>query len=329
MMATIKDVSKLAGVSVATVSRVLNQNGYVHTDTEQKVLKAIKALNYTPNFVARSLSNKKTSTVGLLVPDITNPFFPELARAVEDVMQLYGYTVILCNSDESTAKEKQYIEILKQKYIDGLIVASNALSIEDVREFDMPVVVVDRMVEGDTIPTVMSDNRQGARMATEFLLGQGCRKIAHIRGPEHLLNAEERCQGYLDIVQHVDWFDRSLIISGKYEMKQAMEATLELLTLHPDVDGIFAGNDMMAIGAMRAVQVLGRTIPYEIEIVGYDGIALGEIVFPELTTIAQPIYDMGALAARMLIKQIEKQPLDLLHYRLDVQLVERGTTRKG
>lgn len=328
-MATIKDVSKLAGVSVATVSRVLNRSGYVHTDTEQKVLHAIKALNYTPNFVARSLSNKKTSTIGLLVPDITNPFFPELARAVEDVMQLYGYTVILCNSDESASKEKHYIDVLKQKYIDGMIVASNALSVEDVREFDMPVVVVDRLIEGDTIPTVMSDNRKGARMATEFLLGQGCRKIAHIRGPEHLLNAEERCQGYLDVVQDIDWFDRSLIVSGKYEMKQAMEATLELLRIHPDVDGIFAGNDMMAIGAMRAVQVLGRTIPYEIEIVGYDGIALGEIVFPELTTIAQPIYDMGALAARMLIKQIEKQPLDSLHYCLDVQMVERGTTGKG
>jgi LacI family transcriptional regulator len=327
-MATIRDVSKLAGVSVATVSRVLNQSGYVHEETERKVLRAIKELNYTPNFVARSLSNKKTHTIGLMVPDITNPFFPELARAVEDVMQLYGYTTILGNCDENAQKEKQYIEVLKQKYIDGLILASTALTADEVHRFDMPVVVLDRAVASNTIPMVTSKNRQGAQEATRFLLAQGCRKIAHLRGPVQLLNADERCQGYLDIVEQTDWFHPGLIVSGNYEMRQAIEVTLALLKRYPDIDGIFAGNDMMALGALRAAQMLGISIPEKLAIVGYDGIMMGEIVYPELTTMAQPIYDMGALAARMLIKMIEKQPLDSLYYELDVRLIERGTTRK-
>ncbi|MBN6188082.1 LacI family DNA-binding transcriptional regulator [Aneurinibacillus sp. BA2021] len=327
-MATIKDVSKLAGVSVATVSRVLNRNGYVHEETERKVLRAIQELNYTPNFVARSLSNKKTSTIGLMVPDITNPFFPELARAVEDVMQLYGYTTILGNSDDNPKKEKQYIDALNQRYIDGFLLASTALTAEELHALDVPVVVLDRAIASDTIPMVTSKNREGARQATEFLLEQGCRKIAHLRGPMQLFNADERCQGYLDAVEDMEWFHAGLIVPGNYDMRQAAKATLALLNEHPDIDGIFAGNDTMAIGALRAAQMLGIRVPDALSIVGYDGIAMGEVVYPELTTMAQPVYDMGALAARMLIKMIEKQPLDKRYYELDVQLIKRGTTRK-
>jgi LacI family transcriptional regulator len=326
-MATIRDVSKLAGVSVATVSRVLNRNGYVHTETEKKVLLAIKELNYTPNFVARSLSNKKTSTIGLIVPDITNPFFPELARAVEDVMQLYGYTIVLCNSDEEPGKEKQYVEVLKQKYIDGFILASNGLPLYDVKNLDVPVVVVDRGIE-PSIPTVVSQNREGARMATEYLIKCGCRKIGHIRGPKAVMNANERCEGYLDLVRQADWFDSSLIVDGNYETNRAFDATVRLLGENPDLDGIVAGNDLMAIGALKAARFLNRSVPDDLSIIGFDGIAMGRITYPELTTIAQPIYDMGAIAARMLIKLIENQPLETIYHQLEVQLVEGGTTRK-
>jgi LacI family transcriptional regulator len=325
-LTTIRDVSKLAGVSVATVSRVLNRNGYVHEDTAKKVLKAIKVLNYTPNFVARSLTNKKTSTIGLVVPDITNPFFPELARAIEDVMQIYAYTVILCNSDESAAKEKQYIEILKQKYVDGLILASNGLSVADLKKLDIPIVVIDRVIDS-TIPTVISKNREGANLATKHLLENGCTKIAHIRGPKQLVNADERYEGYLDLVQEKQWYHESLVVEGHYDMKKAVTATLQLFQDHPDINGIFAGNDLMAIGALKAAHKLGKSVPNELSIIGYDGISMGEASFPELTTVAQPIYDMGALAARMLIKLLENKPLDTTYCQLDVQLVQRGTTR--
>ncbi|OYD07176.1 LacI family DNA-binding transcriptional regulator [Paludifilum halophilum] len=327
-MANIKEVSQLAGVSVATVSRVLNRSGYVHRDTEQKVLKAIETLNYKPNLVARSLSNKKTRTIGLMVPDIMNPFFPELARAVEDVMQLYGYTTILCNSDEKAEKEKQYVQVLEQKYIEGLILVSSALSPEEVNRFEVPVVAIDRTIASEKVPTVTVNNREGAQQAVRFLLDRGYRKIAHLRGPSQLLNAEERCRGYLDIVEKLDWFHPGLIVSGDYEMKQGAKATEELIQKHPDVDAIFAANDLMAIGAIRTVQKLGLPIPEKMAVVGYDGIGIGGMILPELTTMAQPIYDMGALAARMLIRMIEKHSLDSMHHEVQVQLIERGTTRR-
>ncbi|MCM3340749.1 LacI family transcriptional regulator [Paenibacillus sp. MER TA 81-3] len=327
-MATIKDVSRLAGVSVATVSRVLNQNGYVHEDTEKKVLNAIRELNYIPNDVARSLTKKSAKMLALIVPDITNPFFNELARAVEKVTQLYGYATILCNSDDTPANEKQYIHALKQKYIDGFILATNTLSPEEIQQLDVPVVMLDRTISS-TIPTVASDNREGARMAVQFLLNQGCRTIAHIRGPLELSIADERCQGYLDEVGQADWFQPDLIVNGDFNLHHAADAIHELLDRHPDIDGIFAGNDIMAMGALRAVQERGVAVPDAMQIVGYDGITLGGMVYPELTTVAQPIYEMGLLAARMLIKLIEKKTLDVMHYKLDVELVQRGTTRRS
>lgn len=322
-MATIKDVSRLAGVSVATVSRVLNQKGYVHEDTEKKVMNAIRELNYIPNDVARSLTKKSAKMLALIVPDITNPFFNELARAVEKVTQLYGYATILCNSDDTPANEKQYIHALKQKYIDGFILASNTLSAEEVQQLDVPVVTLDRTIS-DTIPTVASDNREGARLGVEYLLDRGCNKIAHIRGPEQLSIADERCQGYLDVVQETAWFSPELIVEGNFNLNQATDTVNRLLDCHPDIDGIFAGNDIMAMGALRAVQKRGIPVPDQMQIVGFDGISLGEMVYPELTTVAQSIYEMGLLAARMLIKMIERKPLDTMHYKLPVELVRRG-----
>ncbi|WP_374016504.1 LacI family DNA-binding transcriptional regulator [Paenibacillus thiaminolyticus] len=325
-MATIKDVSRLAGVSVATVSRVLNQKGYVHEDTEKKVMNAIRELNYIPNDVARSLTKKSAKMLALIVPDITNPFFNELARAVEKVTQLYGYATILCNSDDTPANEKQYIHALKQKYIDGFILASNTLSAEEVQQLDVPVVTMDRAIS-DTIPTVASDNREGARLGVQYLLDRGCNKIAHIRGPQQLSIADERCQGYLDVVQETAWFSPDLIVEGNFNLNQATDTVNRLLDRHPDIDGIFAGNDIMAMGALRAVQKRGIPVPDQMQIVGFDGISLGEMVYPELTTVAQSIYEMGLLAARMLIKMIERKPLDTMHYKLPVELIRRGTTR--
>lgn len=327
-MATIKDVSKLAGVSVATVSRVLNQNGYVHEDTEKKVLNAIKELNYAPNLVARSMTKKTSKTIALIVPDITNPFFNELAKAVENVTYVYGYTTILCNSDDSPDKEKHYVDVLRQKYIDGFILASNTLSATEVEDLTVPVVTLDRIISDD-VPSVTADNRVGARKAVQFLLDQGCRKIAHIRGPEHFTIPDERCQGYLDMVQQLDWFEPGLIVNGLFKMDKAAEEAYQLMESYPDLDGIFAGNDIMAIGALRAAQMYNLTVPGGLEIIGYDGIPISVMVYPELTTIAQPIYDMGLTAARILIKLIESKPLESLHHVFPVYLLERGTTSKS
>ncbi|WP_317956306.1 LacI family DNA-binding transcriptional regulator [Paenibacillus chitinolyticus] len=325
-MATIRDVSKLAGVSVATVSRVINQKGYVHEDTLQRVHKAIKLLNYVPNDVARSLSKKSTKTIALFVPDITNPFFNELALAVEKVTQLYGYTTILCNTNESAKIERQYIQNLKQKYIDGFIMATNTLTEEEIDQLDIPMVAVDRS-SSPVVPTVTSKNRDGAHLAVQALLQQGCNKIAHIRGPKGLWIAEERCQGYLDLVENMPWFTPKLIANGNFQLKEAAEAVKKLFKEHPDIDGIFAGNDLMAIGTLRALQEHGIRVPDQVQIIGYDGISLAEMVYPELSTVSQSIYEMGMLAARILIKKIEQIHLDEENHQLEVKLVQRGTTR--
>ncbi|MDN4071718.1 LacI family DNA-binding transcriptional regulator [Fictibacillus terranigra] len=326
-MATIKDVAKQAGVSVATVSRVLNSNGYVNEDTKKKVEEAIDRLNYKPNAVARSLYKKTSKTIGLMVPDIVNPFFPELARAVEDTAHKLGYNVVFCNTDENVEKEEHYLEILLQKYVDGLIVASNTLTAEKVRQLNIPVVSIDRKINAD-IPTVVVKNKSGARKATGFLLEMGCKRIAHLSGPEHIDNAMERRTGYLEEVGSEPWFDSSYIEDGNYDMKTAINATLQLLGRHPEIDGIFAGNDVMAIGAIKAAHKFGKKVPEDLAIIGFDGISLAEATTPELTTVGQPIYDMGTIVADLLVKLIEKKAVENTFFEFDVELIERESTRK-
>ncbi|MCM3636888.1 LacI family transcriptional regulator [Sporosarcina luteola] len=324
-MASIRDVAKHASVSVATVSRVLNDKGYVSAETRKKVEAAIAELNYRPNEVARSLFKKQSKTIGLILPDIMNPFFPELARAIEDTASKLGYTVILCNSDEDEEKAQRYVDVLLQKYVDGIIISSNTIQEKTIRELTIPVVCIDREISKD-IPTIVVDNKNGARMATRFLREKGRRKIAHIRGPLDIVNANERCEGYREVVADEQWFRESYIVNGNYRMETATEAVLELLRQHSEIDGIFAANDTMAIGAMKAAYQHGLKVPEEISIIGFDGIALGKASIPELTTIEQPLYELGQKAAKVLIKLIKGQNIEKTFYQFDVQLVERDST---
>ncbi|QCJ40587.1 LacI family transcriptional regulator [Bacillus sp. S3] len=324
-MNSIKDVAHHAGVSVATVSRVLNAKGYVSEETRKKVEQSIRELNYKPNEVARSLFKKQSKTIGLIVPDITNPYFPELARAVEDTASKLGYTVILCNSDGKVEKEQHYLDVLMQKYVDGIIVSSNTLREDQVNALQIPVVSLDREISKD-IPTIVVENSKGARLATQYLRNKGRSRIAHIRGPLAIVNANERCEGYKQIVSNEPWFSESYIVNGNFDMESAIEATMKLIQLHPEIDGIFAANDTMAIGAIKAVYKLGKKTPEDIAIIGFDGISLSKATTPELTTIVQPIYEMGEKAAQMLIGFVEEKPVENTFYRLDVQLVERESS---
>jgi LacI family transcriptional regulator len=331
-LATIRDVARLAGVSVATVSRVLNKNGYVNKETEQKVAKAIEQLSYEPNAVARGLAGKRTGTIALILPDISNPFFPEIARGVEDAAQAHGFTVILCNSDDLGQKEKSYIEVLKKRYIDGIIFASNTLGPDDAEQMNrnkIPMVVLDRAPSSQVCSVVRSKNCEGAKLAVNHLLDAGCKKIAHIYGPQEYITAKERLDGYEAAVRRFPWFSPSLMVPGYFRIDGGVQAVEELLAKHPDVDGIFAGNDLMAIGALKGLHRMGISVPDDVAICGFDGVGLTEITEPELTTVAQPIYEMGALAARVLIETIEKGLKDARVYELDVKLVQRNSTRRS
>lgn len=326
-MISIKDVAKHAGVSVATVSRVLNNSGYVGQDTRIKVEKAIKELNYKPNEVARSLFKKQSSTIGLIVPDIMNPFFPELARAVEDTAIQLGYNVILCNSDGDKKKEQNYLDILQQQYVNGIIVSSNTLTAAQIEQLNIPVVSIDRVISKG-LPTIVVENKKGAMMATRFLQSKGRSRIGHIKGNSSVVNAEERCEGYKEIVGQEPWFNETYIADGKYDMQSSIQATLELLQRHPEMDGIFAANDIMAIGAIKAACQLGKKVPEDIAIIGFDGISLSKATTPELTTVEQPIYEMGEKATKLLVSLMEQQQtVDQESYQiLDVKLIEREST---
>ncbi|TLS38382.1 LacI family DNA-binding transcriptional regulator [Pseudalkalibacillus caeni] len=331
-MATIRDVAKAAGVSVATVSRVINKNEYVNKETEQKVIVAMQELHYEPSSLARGLAGKKMNTIALMIPDISNPFFPGLARGVEDVAQQYDFNVFLCNSDDLAYKEKSYLEILRKKSIDGLIIISNNVNeeeLEPLRMANIPVVLLDRPFNEQNYSVVRSNNRNGAIMAVEHLLAIGCKKIAHIAGPEKFVTARERRLGYEGIVSQYSWYTPSLIEHANFDIEGGKQAVTKLVANNTDIDGIFAGNDLMALGALKQLIKLGKNVPDDIALCGFDGISLTELTQPEITTIQQPIYEMGAAAALTLIKKLKGEITETKIQELDVKLIIRGSTEKG
>ncbi|MER2111437.1 MAG: LacI family DNA-binding transcriptional regulator, partial [Solibacillus isronensis] len=324
-MVNIKDVAKVANLSVATVSRYLNQNGYVSKKSSERIEQAILELDYKPSSVARSLSKKQSNIIGLIVPDIKNPYFPELARAVEDMALSYGYTVILCNSDDQMEKELLYLERLSQTYVAGLIVATSLLDPSVYMSINTPIVALDRIIDA-TVPTVATDNQKGARIGAEYLLTNKAENLLCIRGPQGLKTADDRLTGFLEATdkQGLD----PIVITTSFDFKVAAEAIEETLTVNPQIDGIFASSDTLAIAALHIAHKLGKRVPEELQIVGFDGISLGEMVSPPLTTVGQDLYKMGASAATMLIEQIEGKELIQTVLNIDPQLIVRGTTRK-
>ncbi|HLS09255.1 LacI family DNA-binding transcriptional regulator [Lentibacillus sp.] len=324
-MATIRDVAELAKVSTATVSRVINSNGYVNDETKKRVKEAIEQLNYLPNDVARSLFKGRSQMIALFVPDITNPFFPELARAVEDVTNQYGYTFVLCNTDNDNDKQMDYLSALQQKSVDGFIMVSSSMTGEHLQHIQVPIVALDRIISPD-MSSVTVNNRSGSRQAVQYLKSVGCTRIAHIAGPEHVDNAVYRMRGYLDEVKDEDWFNSSYVVSGAYNFDAARKAAMNLLTRHPEIDGIFAGNDLMGAGVLNAAASLGKKVPDDLAVIGFDGITMGETVTPALTTMAQPIYEIGKSAAEILINQIGTSDSGVVTEEFNVQLIERQST---
>ncbi|WP_335871129.1 LacI family DNA-binding transcriptional regulator [Bacillus sp. 2205SS5-2] len=322
-MVTIKDVAKEAQVSVATVSRVLNNQGYVHEDTKLKVENVIQRLKYRPNNVARSLFKKKSKMIGFIVPDIMNPYFPQLVRAVEDVTNKAEYTTFLCNSDEDLKKELMYLEKMQENYIDGVIIVSNTLELKHIEGLQMPMVALDRFFH-QSIPSVTIDNYHEARKAVRYLLENGCKRVAHIQGPEDIENSILRKKAYEDEMNEQKL--PIIICNGDYDLKGSEKALLELLKSYPTIDGVFAGNDVMAVGALKAASRLKLHVPEDLSIVGFDGIELTETVSPEITTMAQPIYEMGKKAATMLLELIDGKKLEDVHMVFNTELMKRETT---
>lgn len=323
-MVTIKDVAKHAGVSVATVSRVLNETGYVHEDTRRMVEKAIQELNYTPNEVARSLYKRKSRLIGLLLPDITNPYFPQLARGVEDRMQESGFRLIFGNSDESEQKERHYIQTFVQNNVVGIISSTNFPGMDFYRRLKIPVVFLDR-ISSDR-PAVYADGREGGRIAAQQIIERGSRRVAVLQGPAHIRPAQDRFQGAVEVLQD-NGISHEVIRTDSFALHEAEQKAKELFETVPDTDGVIASNDMAAIAVLHEALRLGKKVPEDVQIIGFDDIPLSGLLSPPLSTIRQPAYDMGYKAAELMIQLIEEQTVELRNIQMPVEFIERGSTR--
>ncbi|WP_438350367.1 LacI family DNA-binding transcriptional regulator [Paenibacillus sp. FA6] len=325
-MATIHDVALKAGVSVTTVSRVLNNRGYISEAMRKKVYSTMEQLNYQPNEIARSLVRKQSNIIGLIVPSVSHPFFAELADHVEFYAYQNGCKVLLCNSRLDPVKERDYIEMLKRNRVDGIIMGSHTLEVDEYRNLKSPIVTIDRQIDID-IPWISSDNYRGGELATELLVSKGCKKIAHICGNLKLdLLANKRSDAFQNVVNRYG-IEHVIIQTDMnvFDQMQYEQIIQKLIIEHPDVDGIFATSDIIAAFALKGFIKAGKQVPRDVRIVGYDDVSAAMWVTPEITSIRQPIADIGRLAVELIGKQLEGEPF-LTENLLSVELMERGTT---
>ena len=332
MSVSIKDVAKEAGVSIATVSRVLNDIDVVNEETKKKVLDAIKKLGYRPNIVARSLKTQRTKTIGILIPDISSQIYPEIVRGAEDVANIYDYNVILCNSDLDVEKEKEYLKVLKEKMVDGVLYMSSSLDdeiVDLVNELDLKTVLVESKDKEGQLPSVTIDNAKATYDATKYLLDKGAKKVAFIGIKKDTNNAwSNRYVGYENALK-----DANISINEEHlyfdtlKTKTGHEGVLHILQSKDRPDAIVCASDEIAMGAVNALRENNISVPNDVSVIGFNNIYAASVFYPKLTTISQPVYDMGSIAMRMLIKLINQKTIEEGHYVLDHQLIVRDSCK--
>jgi LacI family transcriptional regulator len=325
---TISDVAERAGVSPATVSRVIHSSRNVRSSTRERVERAIEELGYVPSAVAQSLRSKQTRSLALVVPDITNTFWTTVVRGVEDVAQRHGYSVLLCNTDEDLAKQLDYLDFVIRQQVDGVIIApydSDAEHLDKLRLRDIPTVVIDRHIEGWEVDSVGSDSVSGSRALVQHLIGLGHRRIAMISGPAITSTAEDRVAGYRLALQEAGIaLDPALIQRGEYRSSSGKSLLGQVLDADPPPTAIFAANNALAMGALDVLEERGLRVPQDIALVCFDDLPNTSLIFPFLTVVAQPVYDMGVNAAQLLLSRIHSEvSLQPRHVSLPVRLIVR------
>lgn len=299
-MASIRDVAKIAGVSAATVSRVINGTANVDEQKVKRVYDAIKKTGFVPNEVARSLFKKSAKILGLIIPSITNPFFTELADSVEQAADEIGFRIVYYNTDNNLKKEKNALSMLKAMNADGVIITSNNAKLKDVVDnMNMKVVMIDRMMSDDSSNMlVASDHYYGGRLAAGHLIDCGCKNIVCVRGKQTISSARDRYRGYRDVC--VENGLKLHKIESQYGFTFDDNLVDDILKECPLVDGVFACNDMVALQIYKQFYNRGIDIPDKVMLIGFDDVMLSKLVTPELTTISQPIGQMGRTAVKML-----------------------------
>lgn len=315
MATTIADVARRAGVSTATVSRVLSGVGRARPETRARVESAARELGFRPSDVARSLKRRSTLTLGLIVTDIENPYFPQLVKAVEDAAIAEGYTILLCSADDDPDREASYLDVLVERRVDGIIVAASTIGTsqgEWLADPPLPVVLVNTSAPMVDLPSIGSDNRAGGRLATRHLLGLGHRRFGYLMPPARNSDAPERLAGVHDELRsnglEIDGPSSALAVGhGAATVIGGETAMLELLEGSARPTAIVAYNDLMAIGAMRAIRRHGLRVPEDVSLVGFDDVAFAAYVEPALTTLRQQTAEMGRWAVASLTEQIGRR----------------------
>ncbi|MBP3038899.1 catabolite control protein A [Bacillaceae bacterium Marseille-Q3522] len=332
MTITIYDVAREASVSMATVSRVVNGNPNVKPATRKKVLEVIARLDYRPNAVARGLASKKTTTVGVIIPDISSIFYAELARGIEDIATMYKYNIILSNSDQNPEKELHLYNTMLGKQVDGIVFMGSNITPEHVAEFSkssVPLVLAGSFEDSETLPSVNINYEQAAFDAVSMFISKGHKNIACVIGSLHEpINTEKKLAGYKRALEEANLiYNEELVVEGDYTYDSGIEAIEKLLESGVKPTAVFVASDEMALGVIHGAQDKGVKIPDDLEVISSDNTRLALMVRPQLTSIVQPLYDIGAVSMRLLTKYMNKEKLTDHIVVLPHRIEERSSTK--
>lgn len=325
-MAGIKDVAKKAQVGVGTVSRMINDSGYVSEETRKKIEIAMKELNYTPNELARNLYHKRTGIIAVLVPNITAPFFAEFVNHVEAELYKYGYKMMLCNTEKENNAEAEYLDMLNRHIVDGIITGVHSLNVETYEKINKPIVALDRYL-GEDIPVVTADHKEGGRLAAELLVKNGCRNVLHFTGSTEISSPYlERHFEFERVMRNhgINVFTYQLKLN-RFDVEYYREVAKDAFSKSADYDGIFAV-DELAVECMNEVIRSKKRVPEDIKIVAYDGTFIADMTEPRLTVIAQPIDSLAKESVRLLRDLMNGKSFKNKQIILDVQIRGGGTT---
>lgn len=315
-----------AGVTVTTVSRVLNNRGYISESTRKKVYSAMEELNYQPNEIARSLMRKRTMMLGMIIPTIAHPFYSEMANYIEDYAASFGYKLLICNSHMDQKKEKEYIDdMIKSNIVDGVIMGSHMLEVKEYINVKKPLVTFDRKIT--SFPYISSNNFEGGKLAAELLIKKGCKNIVYICGDLNLdLLSNDKTKGLIHTLNEHQI--QPVVIqlgSNSFDCSSYQDIFSTVFDERGKVDGIFASSDIVAMNIIKYASMRNIRIPEDVKLIGYDDIMFASISNPSITTIKQPIEEMGKLAIDLLLKLINGEVVENEHI-LPVKLIERAST---
>lgn len=332
MTVTIYDVAREANVSMATVSRVVNGNPNVKPSTRKKVLEVIERLEYRPNAVARGLASKKTTTVGVIIPDISNNVYAEAARGIEDIATMYRYNIILANSDQNEEKELSLLDTMLGKQVDGIVMMSDAVTpklIQAMENSPVPIVLAGSVADSEKLPSVNIDYFQATYEAVKMLIDNGHKRIAFVSGPlNYTINAKYKLEAYKKALCDAGLeVDKSLIVAEDDTYDGGMEAWKELNAIEHPPTAYFAGSDELAIGIIHAAQDQGMKVPEDIEVISFENTKLARMVRPQLTSVVLPLYDIGAVSMRLLTKFLNKEKVENQNVILPHRIEKRDSVR--